>query len=216
MTPTPLRLLLSLEARRIADPFRHPRPGAWVGVGLPALLGIAALWLGAESVRADPADGDGAIALGLVVSAPIAFWVYPILFRPADDALLRRLGIPPRASYWLRAVRLAALALLVVALVLVPHAAAGTLGGRVVAVALTAAAAAWGAALFALAGAARDTVSGAWRPGFWSRRISFDREMRNAGPLVFAPLVPVVDGIVAARLSVAEPLPAWGVAAAAA
>lgn len=214
VTLSPLRLLINLEARRLADPFRQPRPGAWIGVGLPALLGIAALWLGADSVRADPSDGDGAIALGLVISAPIAFWVYPILFRPADDALLRRLGIPARASYWLRALRLAALALLVMALVLVPHAVTGTLDGRVVAVAATGAAAAWGAALFALAGAARDTVSGEWRPGFWSRRIAFDREMRNAGPLVFAPLVPVVDGIVAARLAVAQPLPAWGVAAA--
>src|SRR5688572_336921 len=142
--PSARSLLFSLEARRLADPFRHPRAGAWIGVALPAALGLAALWLGADSVRPDPRDGDGAIGLGLLIASPIAFWAYPILFRPSDDALLRRLGIPARASYGLRAARLGALTLLVVLLALVPFAATGTLGALPAAVALTAGLVGWG------------------------------------------------------------------------
>ena len=61
-------------------------------MALPAALGLAALWLGAESVRPDPRSEDGAIGLGLLIASPIAFWAYPILFRPSDDGLLRRLS----------------------------------------------------------------------------------------------------------------------------
>jgi hypothetical protein len=210
VNPSPFRLLLSLEARRLADPFRQPRPGAWVGVGLPALLGVAALWLGAESVR--PAvDGDGAIALGLFVAGPIAFWAYPILFRPADDGLLRRLGIPARASYWLRAGRLAALALLVLLLLMIPYAATGTLGARPLAVAGAGALAAWGMALSSLAGAAATIANPGRRLELTSMMMGPDPELVRAGPLVWAPLPSVIVGAFAARLSLAGGMPpaAW-------
>ncbi len=147
MTPSPLRLLLSLESRRAADPIRNPSAGAWVSVGVPVVLGVAALWLGADSVRPDPRDGDGAITLGLLVSAPIAFWAYPILFRPADDALLHRLGIPARAAYGLRAMRLGALVLLIILLLMIPYIATRTLGALPIAVAAAAGLTAWGMAL---------------------------------------------------------------------
>ena len=209
MNPSPFRLLLALEARRIADPFRHPRVGTWVGVGVPAALGLAALWLGADSVRPDPRAGDGAIGLGLLVSAPIAFWAYPILFRPADDALLRRLGIPARASYGLRALRLAALSLLIAALALVPFAATGTLTALPIAVALAAALVAWGTSLAALSGAAVLVATPGRGIGLAARMMAPDVELMRAGPLVFAPLKPVLAAAVAARLVPVGAVPAW-------
>ncbi|HEX6911092.1 MAG TPA: hypothetical protein VF142_11890 [Longimicrobium sp.] len=204
-------LLLRLEARRLADPFRHPRAGTWIGIALPAALGLAALWLGAESVRPDPRDGDGAIGLGLLIASPIAFWSYPILFRPGDDALLRRLGIPARASYGLRALRLAALSLLVVLLALVPFAATGTLAALPVAVALTAGLVGWGTSLSALSGAAERVAVPAGRIGLTSMMMGPDPELVRAGPLVWAPLKPVIAGAVAARLVLVSALPtvAW-------
>jgi hypothetical protein len=211
VTPNPLRLLLSLEARRLADPFRHPRPGAWVGVGLPALLGIAALWLGAESVRPDAADGDGAIALGLLVSAPIAFWAYPILFRPADDGLLRRLGIPARAAYGLRAMRLGALVLLIILLLMIPYIATRTLGVLPIAAAAAAGLTAWGMALSSLSGAAARIANPARRLELTSMMMGPDGELVRAGPMVWAPLPAVITGAFAARLVLVDALPpaAW-------
>lgn len=209
MSLSPFRLLLSLEARRIADPFRHPRVGTWVGVGVPAALGLAALWLGADSVRPDPREGDGAIGLGLLVSAPIAFWAYPILFRPADDALLRRLGIPARAAYGLRALRLAALSLLVVMLALVPFAATGTLAALPLAVALAAGLVGWGMSLSALSGAAERVAIPSRRIELTSLMMGPDPELVRAGPLVWAPLKPVVAAAFAARLVLVGTLPTW-------
>lgn len=204
-------LLLGLEARRLADPFRHPRAGAWIGVALPAVLGVAALWMGADSIRPDPRDADGALGLGLLISGPIAFWAYPILFRPGDDALLRRLGIPARASFWLRALRLAALSLLVVLLALVPYAATGTLGARSVALALTAGLVGWGMSLSALSGAARRVALPGRGLEPTSRLMGPDPELVRAGPLVWAPLKPVVVAALATRLVLVSALPvaAW-------
>jgi hypothetical protein len=197
---SPLALLLRLEARRLSDSVRHPRPGALIAMLLPLAVGVAALWFGADSVRADPRDGDGAIGLGLLAASPVAFWAYPILFRPADDALLRRLGIPSGASYGLRALRLLALTLAVAALLMIPFAATGTLGLLPIAAALGGGISAWGCALFALSGAAERIARPAQRPGMAGASIGFDRELANAGPLVFAPLPPVILGAFAARV----------------
>jgi hypothetical protein len=210
VAPNAVRLLLGLELRRLADPVRHPRPGAWIAVLLPVALGIAALWLGAESVRPDATNGDGAIGLGLLVSSPIAFWTYPVLFRPADDALLRRLGIPPRASYALRALRLLALTLAVVLLLMVPYAATGVLGTVPIAEALAAGLVAWGAALFGLSGAAMRIVTPGRRVELTSRMMGPDPELVSAGPLVWAPLPPVIAGAFAARLVLVGALPPLG------
>jgi hypothetical protein len=207
---SPLHLLLSLEARRIADPFRHPRPGAWIGVGLPAALGIAALWLGAESVRPDAADGDGAIALGLLAAAPIAFWAYPILFRPADDALLRRLGIPARVSYWLRAARLGSLALLILLLLMIPYIATRSLSPTPLAVAGAGALAAWGMALSSLSRAAARIANPGRRIELTSMMMGPDPELIRAGPLVWAPLPAVIVGAFAARIALAGGMPPAG------
>ena len=210
MDARPLHLLLSLELRRLRDPFRHPRPGTWIGVGLPAALGVAALWLGAASVRPDAADGDGAVGLGLLVSAPVAFWAYPVLFRPADDPLLRRLGIPARASYWLRALRLAALSLLVIGAMMIPYVATGTPGALPFAVALGAGVAAWGMALSALSGAAHAVASPERTAGLSSRMMGRDPELVRAGSLVWAPLAPVIAGSLAGRGVLVDVLPPAG------
>jgi len=203
-------LLLRLEARRAADPFRHPRAGVWIAVALPAALGVAALWLGADSVRPDPRGGDGAIGLGLLVSSPIAFWTYPILFRPGDDALLRRIGVPARASYSLRALRLALLSLLVVLLALVPFGGTGTLGALPIAVVLAAALVGWGASLSSLAGAAERVALPGRGIELTSRLMGPDPGLVRAGPLVWAPLKPVVAAAFAARLVLVDGVPAWG------
>jgi hypothetical protein len=217
VTPNPLRLLLSLESRRAADPIRNPSPGAWISVGVPVVLGVAALWLGADSVRPNLRDGDGAITLGLLVSAPIAFWAYPILFRPADDALLRRLGIPSRASYWLRAMRLGALALMILILLMIPYVATGTLRALPLIVAATAGLTAWGTSLSSLSGAAETIANPGRRLELTSMMMGPDPELVRAGPLVWAPLPPVIFGAFAARIVLIDALPAaaWLVAFAA-
>ena len=207
VAPNPVRLLLGLELRRLADPVRHPRPGTLIAVLLPLVLGVAALWIGAESVRPDAADGDGAIGLGLLAASPIAFWAYPILFRPGDDALLRRVGIPPRASYAVRGLRLLALALFVVLLLMVPYAATGTLRLVPIAGALTGALTAWGSALFALSGAAMRVVAPGRRVELTSRLMGPDPELVSAGPLVWAPLPPVIAGAFASRIVLVGALP---------
>jgi hypothetical protein len=176
-------------------------------VGLPALLGIAALWLGAESVRPDLRDGDGAFALGLLAAAPIAFWAYPILFRPGDDALLRRLGIPARASYGLRAMRLAALALLIFTLLMIPYIATGTLAPLPIAVAASGALVAWGMALSSLTGAAAKIANPGRRLELTSMMMGPDPELVRAGPLVWAPLPAVIFGALAARLALVGAMP---------
>jgi hypothetical protein len=206
-----VRLLLRLEARRLGDPFRHPSPGAWASLALPALLVAGALWLGAESVRPDVEDGDGAILLGLLVSGVVAFQAYPLLFRPADDGFQRRLGVPARALYAVRALRLLALAALVVAALMIPYLATGTPLARPLAVALAGATFAWGAALFAIAGAARRIADPQARPGPWGRTIPFAPGLKDAAPLVFAPLGPFVGGAFAARFATLPALPsgAW-------
>ena len=211
---TDLALLLRLEARRLADPFRAPSPGAWAALLLPAALGVGALWVGAEAVRPDAEDGDGAILLGLLVAGIVAFQAYPVLFRPADDGFLRRLGVPARALYAVRALRLLALALLAVAALMVPYLATGTLGMRALAVAASGAAAGWGAALFAMAGAARRIAEPERRPSAWGRTIPMAPGLGAAAPLVFAPLGPLLAGAFAARLALVPVLlpAAWAAA----
>ena len=193
-------LLLRLEARRVADPLRHPRLGSWVAVLLPLALGVAALWLGAESFASAEDPGDASILLGVLVSGAIGFCAYPLLFRAADDALLRALAVPGQAVYWMRALRLAALALGIVVLVLVPFVSLGESLRIAVPCALAAAAVAWASALFALSGAA-DTVGSGRPPGLSSLAMGPDPALVAAGPLVWAPLAPLLAGTAAARFA---------------
>ncbi|HYH79380.1 MAG TPA: hypothetical protein VEX86_06275 [Longimicrobium sp.] len=199
MTPA-LPLLLRLEARRLADAFRHPRAAAWIGILLPAALAAAALWGAGDSVRPDLSTGDGVILLGLLVAAPVSIQSYPILFRPADDAFLRRLGIHPHALFGVRALRLLALTVLIAAAVMIPYLAARHPLARPLVVALAAGVATWAASLWAQARAAASVVSGR-RPSLVYGSLGPDPELIAAGALVFAPIWPVVAGAAAARFA---------------
>lgn len=151
LTPmTAARLLLRLDARRLADAFRGARVEAWTGLALPIALAVGGLWLSGASVRPDVATGDGVILLGLLVAAPVSIQSYPILFRPSDDGFLRRLGLPAKALFGHRALRLLILALTVVLAVLVPFASTRQPLARPLGIALAAAGAAWAASLLSL------------------------------------------------------------------
>ncbi len=204
MLTAALALLLRLEARRLADAFRHPRPAAWIGVLLPLVLAAGVLWAAGESVRPDVSSGDGVIQLGLLVAVPVSLQSYPILFRPADDAFLRRLGIIPNALFGLRALRLLALTLLVAAAVMIPYLSAGQPVARPLAIALAAGAVTAAASLWAQANAAAATVSGRG-PSLAGRSLGgWDPELAAAGALVYAPIWPAIAGAAAARFAGSE------------
>jgi len=195
----PVHLLLRLELRRLADAFRHPRPAAWLAVVLPVALAAGALWTAADSVRPDVSTGDGVVLLGLLVAVPVGIQAYPILFRPADDAFLRRLGISTDALFGVRALRLLAFAVALSLGLMLPYVATGENAGRPLAVALAAGVATWAASLVAQGRAAADTVSGR-KPSLMSQALGqgYDYELIAAGPLVYAPIWPAVAGAAAA------------------
>jgi hypothetical protein len=213
-----VRLLLALEARRLAEPLRHPRPGVWAALAFVTAVVVGGLWLAADAVRPDATDGDGAVLLGALVSAALAFQAYPILFRPADDGFLRRLGISARAAYRLRALRLLALAAGILVLVSIPYVVAGAGLAPALAVAGTALAVAWGTSLLRLSAAAWRMVDPEGKPGPWGRVLPFPPELGPAAPMVFAPLWPLIAGAFAGRFVLIPGTwpAAWLVAAAAA
>jgi hypothetical protein len=165
---------------------------------------VGGVWAAGASVRPDVSSGDGQILLGLIVSAPLALQAYPLLFRPADDGFLRRLGVPARAAFALRALRLLAVLLTTVLLLMIPFAATEQPVGRPLVLAAGAGLAAWAVALWAMARAAVRTVDPAVKPGLLAHTMAFDRELVAAGALVFAPMFPVFAGGFAARLLGAE------------
>lgn len=194
-----LLLLLRLDTRRLADAFRHPRVDAWAGLVLPIALAGLGLWLSGAYARPDVATADGVILLGLLVSAPVAIQSYPILFRPSDDGFLRRLGLPARALFGHRALRLLAVALVVALAVMVPFISTRQPVMRPLGISLTAAMASWAAALWAQARAAVHTA--ARRPSPVAGFLGPDPQLVSAGWLVFAPLYPLAAGAAAARLA---------------
>ncbi|HEU4454718.1 MAG TPA: hypothetical protein VFR81_16740 [Longimicrobium sp.] len=196
-----LALLLRLEATRLGDAFRHPRAGTWAGVLLPAALVVGGLWLAGESWRPDVREGNGRFGLGLLAAAPVALQAYTLLFRPGDDGFLRRLGIPARSIFGLRALRLLAVALATALALMIPRVATGGGVGAPLAVALASALVAWAVSCWKFAGAAELTVKPGHRPGLLSKSMGFDPDLVKAGPLVFAPVLPAVAGGVAALLA---------------
>ncbi|MFL5385681.1 MAG: hypothetical protein ACJ8GN_24460 [Longimicrobiaceae bacterium] len=201
-TSDAVRLLLSLEARRLTDAIRHPRIGTWAAVGLPVAIAAAGMWMAGESVRPDVSTGDGVILLGLLAASPVSIQAYPILFRAPDDAFLRRLGIPARALFGVRALRLLALAVAVVLALMIPFVSTGQPAARPLAVALAAAMGAWAVSLWAQARAAVKVCEGKRNPfaGF----LGPDPQLAAAASLVYAPLYPLFASAAAARFAGSE------------
>ena len=202
---SPLALLLRLDARRLADPLRRPRVGVWAGVAIPAALAVGGVWLAGDALRPDVVTGDGRILLGLLVSAPVAFQAYPILFRPGDDPLLRRLGIPPAALFAQRALRLFLLAMGVAALFLLPFLRTGQPLGEPAVMLAAAALVAWASSLATTAGAAASLAVG--RKTVFRYLLGPDMGLAGAAQLVYAPLGPLVAGALAARIVLGAGVP---------
>ncbi|HEY0153677.1 MAG TPA: hypothetical protein VGB92_16835 [Longimicrobium sp.] len=201
----PLALLLRLDARRLADAVRRPRVGVWAGFALPAALVVGGVWLAGDALRPDVGTEDGRTLLGVLVSGPIAFQAYPILFRPEDDSLLRRLGIPPAALFAHRALRLLLLALAVAGLFLLPFIRTGEPLGAPAFVAMVAAGVAWAASLATTSSAAARMAAGKRSP--FRGLLGPDAGLASAASLVFAPIGPLVAGSLAPGVTVGSSIP---------
>lgn len=180
--------------------------GIWVGalVGLVFAVGLL------RAATVPTLDDSSAAALwGFLVAAPISFFAYAVLLRPADGPLLRSTGIRGSAIFVRQAVRLLGLAGLIVLSAAIPLIGRGAVS-RPLAVAFAAALAAWGLALLAHAGAAGSIAAPERGRGALGMMVAWDREMAAAAPLVFAPLVPVLAAILAAAWVGSAPGAAWG------
>lgn len=192
-----LALLLRLDGARLRAQLRRPHPGPWLGLLLPLALLAAGAWAAGAHVRPRVRGAEDAVLLGLLVSGAISYLAYPVLFRPADDSLLRRLGLSAGALYAQRAARLLALSAGVALFFLLPFAAGGVPLTAPLVVGAGAALAAWGSALPALSRAARRVGEGG-RPGLSARMMGPDPELVSTAPLVYAPLLPLLAGALAA------------------
>lgn len=184
--------LVGWDARRAWTAAVGAGPLGWAAI----LVALGAAGGLARSAGVPDLRGAGEAARwGFVVAAPVAFFSYGILLRPADGWLLRHMGVPAGAIFARQALRLAGLVAL--AGVVVAAALAGRAPvGRALALTLAAGSAAAGAALLAYAGAARSVGGGA--QGVLGGLVTWDRELAAAAPLVYAPLVPLLAGIAAA------------------
>jgi hypothetical protein len=208
-------LLLRLDARRVAASVRRPSVGAWVGAVLPPVALAGALALAGTRLLAPGDPGSAALLGGFLTASAVAFFGYGMLFRPEDDAFLRRLGFSPGALYLQRALRLLAVSLGAALALAIPAALRGASAG-VVAAPLSGALVAWGSGLLAMAGAAREVSSPDARPGAIAKAAAGpDRELAAAAAVVYAPLLPLLLGIGAAAFVSAGPLRALPVSLAA-
>jgi hypothetical protein len=211
--PQQVGLLLGHDARRFGAAVRRPRPGVWLSALLPLLLVGGALAAAGADALPDAHEAGGAVGLGFLASAPLAFLAYGVLFRPVDDPFLRRLGVAPAALYVERALRLLGIAVGVALLLMLPLAVAAAPLARPAAVLLASAVGGWGAALLALAAAARTTAEPDRKVGIASRMMGPDRELVRVGPLVYAPLAPLIAAIVVSGWIGAAPGAGWARAA---
>lgn len=191
-------MLLRSDLRRAVGTVRHPTAGGIIGIALPAALLVGLLWVMGPSALPDVRGSEGAVNLGLLISAVPALFSYGVLFRAIDTSFLRRLGVTGHAIFWERAARLLGLTLLTALSLTIPFAASGGPVARPLAIAAAAGLAAWGTALFSMAGAARSLArpnrssAGLLSAGFR------DPELAATAPLVYAPILPLVVGVVAA------------------
>lgn len=185
--------LLRLDRQRLLNGFGSPTPGIIVATLIPVLVVVTALWglgrIGGLSI----AGAYGGVTLGMLISGPVAFLAYGILFGGRDDVFLRQIGIHPGALFIHRSIRLVAAGLAIAASLIIPFVAGGEPIAPVAAIGFPVAVFTAGAATFTFARAARSTVGmgDSWM-GAGIRQ--FDPDLAKAGPLVYAPLLPFIGG----------------------
>ena len=197
--------LLRWDGRRLGKAASRAGARVWLAI---VLVAIPALGL----LRTIPVPAGGtprsAALWGFAIAAPIVFFAYGVLLRPADGHLLRRLGIPGSAIFPRQTTRF--LGAVLVAIVAAAVALAGrTPGSQLLATAVAAGLAAWGLAIWIYAAAASAVGSPSGR-GMLTRAVAWDRELAAAAPLVYAPLVPLIGGIAAAAWVGTAAGGAWG------
>ena len=199
------------DGRRLRAWLLRPQVGALVGVLLPSALLGGALWAAGSRAAPDLAEPAGGAAWGFVLAAPLALLAYGVLFRPRDDSFIRRLGVSAGSLYAVRASRLLAVALVVVVAATIPLFGAGDPVARPLAISLGAALAGWSLALVATSAAARavSSASSGGR-GWMAMGMGFDPELAAVAPLFWAPLAPLLGGIIAGGwlAAIADPIPA--------
>ena len=199
------------DGRRVRAWLLRPQVGALLGVLLPSALLVGALWAAGPRAAPDLVEPAGGAAWGFVLAAPLALLSYGILFRPRDDSFVRRLGTSAASLYAVRASRLFALGLVVVVAATIPLFGAGDPVGRPLAISLGAVLAAGSLALLATAAAARAVSHpSSGRPRWQAMGMGFDPELAAVAPLFWAPLAPLLGGIIAGGwlAAVADPISA--------
>ena len=185
-------LLASLNRLRLAGSARHPNAAIIIGVTLPLLVIVSALWIIGSIGSPLQADAGPSATIGLVVSGTLSFLAYGVLFGGGDDLFLSHVGIRAAPWYLERSSRLAIAGVLTVSALLVPYVAAGAPIAAPLMIGSTAGALATGGASLMYAMAARATVGGSSALGAGIRQ--FDASLAKAAPLVYAPLLPFLAG----------------------
>jgi hypothetical protein len=118
------RILLQLDARRLRASVRNPSVGPLLAILLPVALLAGILWVVGSTTRPAVADADAAVLMGLLLSGPLAFIAYTIIFRASDEPFLRRLGFSAPAIFQERASRFLLLSFAAAATAMIPFIAA--------------------------------------------------------------------------------------------
>jgi len=198
-------LLVRLSWTRVRSLFRRPTLPFAVGTVLPVVVVATALWTLGRVGTPLATGAEGGVTLGLLISGPIAFLAYGVLFRGGDDPFLRRLGVDPWALFLERSIRLASASGAIVAALAIPLLSSGAELLRPLFVGFAAASVAVGAAALSLAAAAWATSNpdGASWASAGIRK--FDPGLARAAPLVYAPLLPFLAGAAAGGAAAAAP-----------
>ncbi|MEX0912181.1 MAG: hypothetical protein WD031_02040, partial [Gemmatimonadota bacterium] len=203
------RQLLALNARRLSGMLRRPTPAFIMGVALPVVVILSALWMLGRTGVPIAIGPAGGLTLGLLISGTLAFAAYGALFGGGDALFLKRLGASPQAIFLERTSRLAGIAAAVVLGSLLPYATAGQPVGPPFAVGVVSASVATGTAALAYAWAARATAGGG-PGGMMSAGIrQWDPALARAAPLIYAPLLPFLAGAFAGAGTGALQSAAW-------
>jgi hypothetical protein len=207
-----LRQLVALDVARLASLLRRPTPVLLLAIAVPMVLFLSALWTLGRVGAPEAAGAAGGLTLGMLVSGPVAFMAYGLLFRSVDDNFLRQLGVPARAIYLERSGRLGVAAASMALALVVPFAAAGEPVLAPLAIGLAASGVAAGTAVATFGWAARLSSTGQTSAVLSAGMRQFDRELARAAPLVYAPLAPFLTGAaVGAGVGAAGPYARLGI-----